>query len=59
MAFVIDASIVAAFSFGEPDDARVLMATEELKMTEALAPRLSARRPCALEPEGLRDSKIG
>ena len=40
MAFVIDASIVAAFPFGEPDDARVLMATEELKMTEALAPCL-------------------
>ena len=40
MAFVIDASIVAAFAFGEPDDARVLTAIEELKMTEALAPCL-------------------
>src|SRR5208337_4378263 len=40
MAFVIDASIVAAFPFGEADNARVLMATEELRMSEVLAPRL-------------------
>jgi predicted nucleic acid-binding protein len=38
MAFVIDASIVAAFAFGETDDARVLMAIEELKLTEASTP---------------------
>jgi predicted nucleic acid-binding protein len=38
MAFVIDASIVAAFAFGETDDAKVLMAIEELKLTEALTP---------------------
>ena len=37
MAFVIDASIVAALVFGEPDGARVLMATEELRMAEASA----------------------
>jgi predicted nucleic acid-binding protein len=38
MAFVIDASIVAAFAFGETDDARVLMAIEELKLSEAWTP---------------------
>jgi predicted nucleic acid-binding protein len=38
MAFVIDASIVAAFAFGETDDARVLMAIEELKLSEACTP---------------------
>jgi predicted nucleic acid-binding protein len=40
MAFVIDASIVAAFAFEETDDARVLAAIEALKVTEALAPWL-------------------
>jgi hypothetical protein len=34
-AFAIDASIVAAFAFGETDDARVLMPIEEIKLTEA------------------------
>lgn len=38
MAFVIDASIIAAFPFGETDDARVLMVIEELKLSEALTP---------------------
>ena len=38
MAFVTDASIVAAFAFGETDDARVLMAIEELRLSEALTP---------------------
>ena len=37
-AFVIDASIAAAFAFGENDDPRVMSAIERLGETVALAP---------------------
>jgi predicted nucleic acid-binding protein len=39
-AFVIDASIVAAFAFGENDDPRVMSAIERLGESDALAPTL-------------------
>ena len=40
MAFVLDASVVVAFAFGETDDSRVVPAIEQLNRSYATAPSL-------------------
>jgi predicted nucleic acid-binding protein len=40
MAFVVDASIIVAFAFGETDNPKVLTAIEQLQGSEAIAPCL-------------------